>query len=421
MFRKIILKNGLRIILVPQKETRAVTILILVGTGSKYESKDLNGISHFLEHMFFKGTKKRPDKVEVAETLDKVGGAYNAFTGQDYTGYWAKVKAEYFELALDWVADIFLNSILPAKEIKKERGVIIEEINMYYDNPVTYVQEIWQTLLYGDQPSGWPISGTKESVTNITRKDLIDYMSHQYVPRNTIVCVAGNINQVKARKLIERYFKNLPDRDFRKKSKVIENQDKPELLIHFRKTDQTHICLGVRGYNLSHPGRYAFDLLGVLLGGMMSSRLFIEVREKLGIAYYIKTHTEMNPETGFLVTQAGIDNNNVKKAIVVILREYKKLTRKLITPAELKKVKDYLKGTTALTLESSDAKASFYGLQELLENKILTPEQVFEKINQVTSSDINRVAEDIFKPNKLNLALVGPFEDKKEFEQVLKL
>lgn len=421
MFRKIILKNGLRVIVVPQKSTQAVTVLVLVGTGSKYETKAVNGISHFLEHMFFKGTKKRPDKVEIAETMDRVGGAFNAFTGQEYTGYWAKVKAEHFELALDWVSDIFLNSLLPQQEIKKERGVIIEEINMYYDNPASYVQELWQKLLYGDQPAGWPIAGTKESVSRVRRENLLEYMKSQYVPDNTIVCIAGNVSLATAESAVRKYFSDMRHAAFRRKPKVRERQTVPEVLLHTRKTDQTHICLGVRGYNLFHPQKYAYELLGVMLGGMMSSRLFIEVREKLGIAYYVKTQAEADTDTGFLVTQAGIENKSVRKAIAVILREYKKLTVRKPSAKEVKKAKDYLKGTMALMLEPSDAKASFYGTQELLEHRILTPEEVYKKIDRVTSNDIMRIAKDIFRPERLNLAIVGPFEDKEEFIPLLKL
>lgn len=420
MFRKTTLKNGLRIITIPQQSTQAVTVLVLVGTGSKYEQKNVNGISHFLEHMFFKGTKKRPGKVEIAETLDRVGGVYNAFTGQEYTGYWAKVKAERFELALDWVADIFLNSILPTKEIQRERGVIIEEINMYYDNPTSYVQELWQKLLYGDQPAGWPIAGTKESVSNVAREDLMAYMKNQYAPGNTVVCVAGNVSAAKAEKAVKKYFSDSERKDFKKKPAVRERQTAPEIMLHNRKTDQTHICLGVRGYHLAHPAKYAYALLGILLGGMMSSRLFIEVREKLGIAYYVKTQAEADTDNGFLVTQAGIENKNVHRAVSVILKEYKKLARIKVSPKELKKVKDYLKGTTALSLEPSDAKALFYGIQEILENKILVPEEIYKKIDSVTANDVRRVAKDIFRPERLNLAVVGPFEEGEGFRELLK-
>ena len=421
MFKKTTLKNGLRIITVPQKSTQAATVLVLVGTGSKYEQKKVNGISHFLEHMFFKGTKKRPNKIEIAETLDRVGGAYNAFTGQEYTGYWAKVKSEYFDIALDWVADIFLNSLLPAKEIEKERGVIKEEINMYYDNPASYVQELWQQVLYGNQPAGWPIAGTKESVANVNRQELVGYMKNQYVAKNSIVCLAGNIKAQTAILKAKKYFSVLKDGSFKPKPVVVEKQTQPEVLLNLRKTDQTHICLGVRGYNLSHPAKYPFELLSVILGGMMSSRLFIEVREKLGIAYYIRTSAEADPDTGCLVAQAGIENKSVNKAIITILREFKKIARNRVGPAELKKAKDYVIGSTALSLEPSDARASFYGMQDLLEGRILTPDEVYKKIKKVTAGDVLAVAKDIFKPAKLNLSLAGPFEDKKEFQKLLRI
>lgn len=421
MFKKFTLKNGLRIIMVPQKSALAATILVLVGTGSKYETKDRNGISHFLEHMFFKGTRKRPDKVQIAEVLDRVGGAYNAFTGHECTGYWAKVKTEYFELALDWVSDIFLHSLLPQKEIEKERGVIFQEINMRYDDPMSYVQELWQKVLYGDQPAGWPIAGTKESIANIRRENLLEYMKRQYKARNSIVCIAGNISVPQTLKQIEHYFGSLGDGDFIRKHPIIEQQQSPQVLLATRKTDQTHLCLGVRGYNLFHPLRYAAEMLGVLLGGMMSSRLFIEIRETLGIAYYIRTSVELDTDSGFLVTSAGVENQSIKKAIQVILREYKKLTKRKISPKELRKAKDYSKGIMALSLELSDAKASFYGMQELLEQRILTPEEVYKKIDGVTASQVQKVARDIFRPERLNLALVGPFREAREFKELLLL
>lgn len=393
--------------------------MVLVGTGSKYEQKEVNGISHFLEHMFFKGTKKRPDKVEIAETLDRVGGAYNAFTGQEYTGYWAKVKAEHFDVAFDWAADIFLNSLLPDLEIQKERGVIAEEINMYYDNPASYVQELWQEVLYGNQPMGWPIAGTRESIGNVTRRRLVEYMQNQYVASNTIVCLAGNFKQGWAIRKAKEYFSDAQVGRFKTKSFVVEKQTQPELILRTRNIDQAHICLGARGYNIAHPARYALELLAVILGGMMSSRLFIEVREKLGIAYYIKTSAELDPDTGYLVSQAGIERQSVERAIKVILKEYVKISSRAISPRELKKAKDYVIGTSALALESSDAKASFYGMQDLLEHKILTPEEIYGKIKKVSAEDIRKVARDIFRPAKLNLAVLGPFENAREFKKIL--
>lgn len=423
MFKKTILKNGLRIITVPQKSTETVTVLVLVGTGSKYETRDICGASHFLEHLFFKGTKKRPNSLAVAEPLDKIGGIYNAFTGEEYTGYFAKIENSQIELALDWVSDIYLNSLLPAKEIEKERGVIIEEINMYLDTPMIYIGELWKKILYGDQPAGWEVAGTKESVAKIKRTELLNYMESQYVASNTIICVAGKIIPSQIINRIKKYFSKIKKTKPKFKTPVIEKQNKPQFLLFSKETDQAQLALGVRAYNLFHPQRYALELLAVILGGMMSSRLFEEIRTKLGIAYYVRTVVGNDSDTGYLVTSAGIDNKNIEKAILTILKEYKKISQRKVPIKELKKAKDNVKGRMALELESSDAQASFYAGQELLEKKTLTPEEIFAKIDKVTASDIQKVAKDIFRPEKLNLALIGPFKDKdkEKFKKLLKL
>lgn len=421
MYKKTIFKNGLRLITIPQKNTQAVTVLVLVGTGSKYETKELNGISHFLEHMYFKGTKKRPSSIEVSETLDRIGGIYNAFTSEEYTGYFAKVAFSHLEIALDWVSDIFLNSTLPEKEIEKEKGVIIEEINMRYDHPMSYIQILWQKLLYGDQPAGRDIAGTKESVNNINRKKLIDYMKRQYVASNTIVCVAGRIKASLVVKKIKKYFSKIKKFQSLKKPSVIEKQSEPNLLLHTKGTDQAHLYLGTRAYNLFHPQKYSQKLLAVILGGMMSSRLFVKIREEMGAAYYISTESVSYPDSGYFTTGAGVDNKKIEKVILAILKEYKKISRKKVPQKELKKAKDCIKGKTALLLESSNVQASFYANQELLEKKILTPEQIFKKIDKVTPTDILKVAKDIFQPQKLNLAIIGPFKNKKRFRKILKI
>lgn len=422
MFHKIVLKNGLRIITVPQKSSQAVTVLVMAATGSKYEKKEISGISHLLEHMLFKGTKKRPDKIAISEPLDRVGGDYNAFTGEEQTIYFAKVDFRHFELALDIISDIYLHSQLDQKELKKEKKVVIEEINMYHDQPTAYVQSLWSKVLYGDQPAGWDIAGTKKSVMRISRQQLIDYMKTQYSASNTVVCVAGEMNSEK--EIIEKikdYFSGIKNRKTIKKPAVIEKQKKPKCLVKEKKTDQTHFCLGVRGYNLFHSQRYSQELLGLILGGMMSSRLFIKIREELGLAYYVKTSVSSDPDTGFLVTQAGVDNGKVKKAISAILEEYKNISQKKISLKELEKAKDHFKGKMSLSLETSDAKAIFYGTQEILEKNILTPKQIYAKIDKVSVDDILRTAKDIFKPEKLNLALIGPFKDKSEFQRLLKI
>ncbi|HUW71669.1 MAG TPA: pitrilysin family protein [Candidatus Humimicrobiaceae bacterium] len=421
MFEKTTLRNGLRIITVPQETAQAVTVLVLVGTGSKYERKKINGISHFLEHMYFKGTDRRPKPVDVVEPLDKIGGIYNAFTSQEFTGYFAKVEASHFELALDWVSDIFLNSTLPEKEIEKEKKVIVEEINMIYDHPMAYIGFLWTKLLYGDQPAGWNVAGTKESISLLSRQKLADYRKKQYVASNTILCLSGSINQGKAIGLAKKYFSKIKKGKPEKKLKVMEIQKKPRCLVEERKIDQTHLYLGVRGFNVSHPQRHTQEILGTILGGsgMMSSRLFVEVREKLGLAYYISTDIEEDSDTGFLVTRAGVDNQRTEKAIEIILREYKKISAIKVPEKELKKAKDNVKGKLALSLETSDALASFYVGQELLEKEILTPEEIYKKIDKITQNDILKTAKDIFRPEKLNLALIGPFKDKTKFQRLL--
>ena len=421
MYKKTTLKNGLRIITVPMKNSQAVTVLILVGVGSKYETKDINGISHFIEHMFFKGTKKRLTKLEVAETLDRVGGMYNAFTGKEFTGYWAKVDVGHFDLALDWVSDIFLNSQIDKKEIEKERGVILEEINMYLDAPMMYVGDLWEKLLYGDQPAGRLIIGEKENILKFKREHFLNYLEDHYTAQNTIVCVAGNIESKSAEQKIKKYFKNIRTNPLKSKLKVVERQTSPECLIHFKKSDQTHLCLGTRAYDLFHPKKYAQAILAAILGGFMSSRLFMSVREEKGLAYYIRTSSDNATDTGCLVTSAGVRNEKAEEAITLILKEYGSLKNQKISEKELQKAKDYLRGSLTLSLESSDAQASFYTGQELLTKKILTIQEQLKKIDEVSRDDILKVAQDIFTPEKLNLALIGPFKNKNKFQRLLKL
>ena len=423
MFQKITLKNGLRLITVPLKNTNSVTVLILVGTGSKYETKEVNGISHFLEHMFFKGTKKRPNTLKIAETLDMVGGEYNAFTSKEVTGFWAKVDNKHLALALDWISDMFLNSKFDEKEMQREKGVIIEEMNMYLDTPTAYVSELFEKLLYGDQPAGWRIIGEKENILSFNRQKVLDYYKNHYSSSNTVVCVAGNIDSEDIKNKIEGSFKNIETIEAKEKIKAKESQQKPEAMLHFKETDQTHFCLGVRAYNLFHPQKNALSLLSIILGGNMSSRLFIKIRERQGLAYYIHTSIDTTSDTGYLVTQAGIDHKNLEKSVGLILKEYKDLKDKKITAKELQKAKDYLKGISTLSLEPSDSQASFYASQELLEKEVLTLKEKFEKIDKISINDIKKVAEDIFSPKNLNLAVIGPFEDKEKekLQRLLKI
>ncbi|MEA3295916.1 MAG: pitrilysin family protein [Patescibacteria group bacterium] len=431
MINKTILKNKLRIITIPMKNAKTTSVLVLVGAGSKYETKSNNGISHFLEHMFFKGTKKRSNTLKISETLDRIGGKYNAFTGKEYTGYWAKVSSDYFDTALDWVSDILLNSQIKEQEINKERGVIIEEMNMYLDTPMIYIDDLWEQLLYGNQPAGWLIIGEKKNILKFKRKDFLNCLKQHYTAENTIICVAGNINKNSVENKIKKYFKNINTAIPEQKIKTIDapinsiqnfnsiKQTKPECLIHFKKTDQTHLTLGFRGYDLFSDKKYAQTMLATILGGFMSSRLFISVREKNGLAYRIKTLSESSTDTGYLATFAGIRNDKVEKAIELILKEYKIIKNKKISKQELEKTKNYLKGSLALSLESSDSMAFFHSTQELLTQKILTQKQINQKIDTITQQDILQTAKNIFIRENLNLALIGPFKDKTKFKKII--
>lgn len=423
MTSKKVLKNGLRLVTVPMKNAKSVTVLILVGTGSKYETKDVNGISHFLEHMFFKGTKKRPTTLKISETLDMIGGAYNAFTSKEVTGFWAKVDKKHTDVALDWISDMFLHSKFESAEIEREKGVVIEELNMYLDMPQSYVSELFEDLLYKDQPAGWRIVGEKEHILNFTREKVLDYYATHYSPHNTVVCVAGDVNKKQIEAKLGTYFAGIKNSQAPKKETTKEVQTKPGALFHYKKTDQTHFCLGVRAYDMFDPRRYALSLLAIILGGNMSSRLFISVRERNSLAYYIHTSVDAATDTGYLVTQAGIKNESLQKAVELILKEYRDITQIRITPKELKKAKDYVRGTMSLSLDASDAQASFYATGELMEGKIITPEEKLTMIDKVTAGDIKKVAEDIFRPEKLNLSVIGPIEEKEKtaLEQLLKI
>ncbi len=423
MYKKTILDNGLRVIVAPMEGTKTATVLVMVGTGGKYETRKTSGISHFLEHLFFKGTKKRQTTMKITESLEILGADYDAFTSKEYTGFYAKTASFNFDKSAEIISDILINSLFSKEEIERERGVILEEIKMIKDDPPRYVGDLFEILLYGDTPAGWDIGGTTETVGSITRKQILKYFKSQYVAKNIVICVAGAVNETDVLREIKKYFGDFNGRDFKRKELVKEKQEKPQVLLYNKKTDQTHISLGVRAYNMVHADRHVLALLGVILGGGMSSRLFTSVRGNLGLAYYIYSSSDMYTDSGYFTTQAGIDANNLEKAVSIILGEYKKIAEQGVLEAELQKVKDYIKGRMIMSLESSSAMASFFADQEILENKILTPEEKMAKIDAVTVDDIQTVARDIFKNEKLNLALIGPVgkKDKERMENILRL
>jgi len=411
----------MRIILVPEKNTDVFTVLLMVGTGSKYEKEEEAGISHFLEHMFFKGTKKRPSPREISEPLDSIGGIYNAFTSQEFTGFYVKVTLKQKNLALDWMADIFFNSLFLEKEIEKEKGVVIEELNMINDDPMKKIQILWPKLLYGNQSAGRPIIGKKETIKNFTREMILKYKREQYVAQNLILGVSGNFDKKEILEKIEKYFKKAKPGKKRERPKLIENQKKPEILLEERKVDQSHLILGTRGVNLFDERKYIQEVLATVLGGMMSSRLFQKIREEMGIAYYIFSESHSDLDSGYLSISAGLKLEETKRGIKEILEEFKKIKKAGISKKELKKAKENIKGKFDIFFESPENRLNFYVLQELLENRILTKKQFFEKIEKVTLGQIKKFAEKFFSSNNLNLALIHPYLEKKELEEILKI
>ena len=393
----------------------------MVGAGSRYETEREAGISHFIEHMFFKGTKKRPSLMAISEELDAVGGDHNAFTSKDMTAYYAKVDSRHINLALDITSDIYLNSLLEEKEINKEKGTILQEINMYEDLPMRSVGDIFERILYRPNSLGRDVLGYKKTVSSFHRQNMEDYIKKLYLANNTIVCVAGNFADKKTIALVKKYFSGMHKGRKASFAKISENQKKPKLEIKFKKTDQTHLVIGNRAYHENHENRFALALISIILGGNASSRIFLEIREKRGLAYRVSTGVEAYEDCGYVATQAGVDHGKLEEAVKVILEEYKKIATKKVSIKELQKAKDFIKGKSVMGLEASDEVAMFFVGQAAKNKKIMTPNEIFAEIDKVTVSDILRVAKDIFKEKTLNLAVVGPHKNGKKLEKILKL
>lgn len=411
--------NGLRLLMVPSKESLSFRILVLVNTGSDFETKRTNGISHFLEHLCFKGTKKRPSNLLIAQELDRVGGAYNAFTSREITGYYAAVYKDFKELAVDIVSDIYLNSLFPEKEIEKEKGVIIEEINMYNDLPPDYIWDLWFKLIYGNNPFGFSVLGPVENIKRFKRKDFLRYYKKQYKSKSSLVVVSGNFKESEIEKLVKKYFALIPKgKGEEKKSKVKINKER--VLIKYQKTDQTHFILGVDAFKMDDKKIYPLIVLDTILDAGMSGYLWQLIREKLGAAYYIHSNISSFTDRGFWVIKAGVNNDKIYLVIKEILNELKKLKKEYLTLDNLKKAKDNIKGHVALKTENVHNVASYYGEQLLLLNKIETYEKYLQIIDKVSLSDIKKVADKLLQSSKLKLALIGPVKKKDELLKILK-
>lgn len=419
-FKKLTLESGLRIITVPQADSPAVTVLIFVEAGSKYETKEINGLSHFLEHLCFKGTKNRPQPGMIAKELDAIGAEYNAFTAQESTSYYAKARNKDIDRILDIVSDLYLNPLFNPEEINKERGVIIEEINMYEDTPMRRVHELFTTLLYGDQPAGWDIAGRKEVIERLQRDDFLKYRSEHYLAKSTVVVVAGNFDENAVVERIRAAFSEIPDTRKAGKIKTVESQAKPQALVKYKKSDQTHLVLGVRAFDIFDRRRFALELIAGILGSGMSSRLFKHVRDELGAAYYVSASSDLYSDHGYLAAAAGVDHRKIDTVIKTILEEFERFAVEKVSEEDLNRAKDHFSGRLFLGLEGSDDLAVFYGGQEIIKREIMTPDELVSEIQKVTAEDIMSVAGDIMKNDRLNLALIGPFREAGQFEKLLR-
>lgn len=418
-FNKTTLSNGLKVITIPMEDNPAVTVLVTVETGSKYEKKEISGLSHFLEHMVFKGSKKRPTAMDISRELDSLGAQYNAFTSQEYTGYYAKVSKEKIDTALDIVSDIYLHPLFDGKEIEKEKGVIVEEIRMYQDSPHRHVNDLFINLVYGDQPAGWNIAGNENTVKSFNREDFVKYLSEHYVAEATTVVISGTFDEKDAIEKVEKAFSNISTDKKHTKLKVKEEQNKPQTLLKFKETEQAHLILGVRSFDAKSEYDPVLSVLSTLLGGGMSSRLFQKLREEMGVGYYIRSSHDAYTDHGLFTISTGIDTTRIDEVIKVLLNECKKIVNEEISEQELNKVKDYIAGSFVLGLETSDSRAEYCAINQILKGKIDSPKEEIEKIKKVTVNDIKEIAKKIFVDENLNLAIIGPYKDKERFEKLL--
>ena len=415
------LDNGLTIIGIPLKDSKTTTVLTLVGVGSRYESDTEQGLSHFLEHMMFKGTKKRPNAKVIAQELDGLGASYNAFTSYEYTGYWVKVRNQKKYIALDVIADIFQNSLLNESDIQVERGAIIEELNMYLDIPTRQIHSDFQTLLYGsDTPLGRPIIGTKESINSFNRQNFVDYFNSKYVASNTYIIVAGEVDNNMLDK-VEDSFNNSRQAESPVKVNFTVSQNSPKVNIRNKKTDQTHLMLGFHIPDIHSQDRYIATIASTILGGYMSSRLFTEVREKRGLSYYIRADSHHFDDTGVFNINTGVQNTKIVDTLKLILKELQEMKSYPVSDRELNIAKEHIQGQTVMGFESSDEIAAIVGMNELLLKQPFDLDYEMEQYKAVTKQQVLDFMQKFALSEHLNLALIGNISasDNIKLEQIL--
>jgi predicted Zn-dependent peptidase len=417
-FERQTLGNGLRVLTAPMPHVQSVISFVMLAAGSRYETSETNGIAHFAEHMFFKGTERRPTAKDIAAEVDAIGGEFNAFTSKEYTGYYVKCAAEHRDVALDVLVDMLRHSKFDADEIEREKGVIVEEMNMYFDTPRDYISGVYDTLVYGDQPIGWDIIGRKETVRAASRRTFLDYLDRWYKPHRMVVGIGGQLGDG----LLERIgslLGDLQDAETGSPAAAEPGPNSTRVKLHTKQSDQAHLCLGVPSYPIDHPDRYTLQVLTTVLGGGMSSRLFTEVRERRGLAYYVFATNQGYTDTGSLYSQAGVDINRVDEAVTTIVDELRKIASEAVPADELGKAKAFAKGRFVLQTESPQGMIMFGLRREVLEGEAVEPADVLAGIDAVTADDVGRVAQELIVDKKLRLALIGPFDDAERFEKLL--
>jgi predicted Zn-dependent peptidase len=418
VFERHRLDNGLRVLTADMPQVQSVTCMIMLAAGSRYETAETNGIAHFAEHMFFKGTERRPTARDIGMEVDSLGGEFNAFTGKEYTGYFVRCAADHRDQALDILVDMLRGSKFDSEEIEREKGVIVEEMNMYFDTPRDFIAGVYDRLLYGDQPLGWDIIGRKETVRAAERDTFLDYVGRWYKPERMVVGIGGLVGESYLES-IARLLGDMPGEQTGAPDPTRGNGDGSRVTIHRKDSDQAHLCLGVRGYPMVHPDRWALQLLATVLGTGMSSRLFTEVRERRGLAYYVYAHNQSYTDAGSLFSQAGVDIARCEEAVETIVREFRRIAEEHVPEDELEKARALAKGRFVLRLESPQGMI-VYGLgREVLGDPVLEPDDVLAGLDAVTVDDVHRVAQDIVASNGLNLALIGPFDTEQPFEELL--
>ena len=420
MHQKTVLDNGLRVVTTTMPHTRSIAIYFFIGIGSRYENDSRAGISHFIEHLLFRGTPKRATAKEISEAIEGVGGSLNGGTDKELTLYWARVAQDHFPVALDVLVDIFLNSNFKKEDIDKERQIIIEEINMTKDSPQQQVNMLIDELLWPGHPLGRDIAGTRESVAAINRDMMVEYADNNYLPGNTVIAIAGNIQHKEAVEAVARAMGGWVNQHSFPEYAAYKTQPNPKLRVETRDTEQAHLCLALPGLSLHHPDRFTLDLLNVVLGEGMSSRLFTEIRDKMGLAYSIHSYIDHLHDSGSHIVYAGVEPAKLPLALQAITGQLSRLKEPALE-SEVHRAKELTKGRLMLRMEDTRSVAGWIGGQEILTGDILTVDQVVSKIEAITIRQLQDIAQELFIGDRLRLAVVGPITGDEPLEGLIKL